>query len=197
MRKLIFVVLLAALMVAGCGASKGYVDEQIAAAEARMNSQVSTVSSKADANAAEVAKLKDLAAQLQEKTDMAINKAAGFENYQIIWSGEINFAFDSYALDNVSTDILTEAGQKLEGTPNAIVELAGHCDRTGSKTYNYELGQMRAAEAQRFFAERFGIQSYRMFIISYGKDKPQAAPDEKYSASKNRRVNLTIWAPPQ
>jgi peptidoglycan-associated lipoprotein len=197
MRNLIFVVLIAALLVAGCGASKGYVDEQIAASEARTNSQVSAVSTKTDANAAEIAKLNTLAAQLQKNTELALNKAAGFENYQIIWSGEINFAFDSYALDNVSTDILTEAGQKLEGNPSSIVELAGHCDRTGSKTYNYELGHQRAAEAQRFFSEKFGIQAYRMFVLSFGKDQPQAAPDEKYSASKNRRVNITIWAPPQ
>ncbi len=197
MKKGMFVLLLAALLVAGCGASKDYVNQQISDAEARMNSKVDAAQSKADANATDIAKLQSLAQQLQDSVHLAINKAAGFENYQVIWSGEIHFAFDSYAIDQVASKTLDEAGDKLEANPGSIIEIAGHTDRTGSSDYNYKLGQERSNSAKRYLAERFGVAMYRMFTISYGKDKPVALPDEQKAASKNRRVMLTIWGPPQ
>jgi peptidoglycan-associated lipoprotein len=196
MKKFVFVVLMAAMIAAGCGASKDYVDQQVSAAEARMDSKVSDVSKKADTNADEVAKLKSLAAELSEKTDMAINEAKGFENYQIIWSGVINFDFDSYVIDDVAAQTLMEAGEKMEAHPESIIEFVGHTDVTGTKNYNYLLGDKRASSAKRYLTERFGISLYRMFIVSYGEDKPVAMPDEKYANSKNRRVNMTIWGNP-
>jgi outer membrane protein OmpA-like peptidoglycan-associated protein len=197
MKKGMFVLLLAALLVAGCGASKDYVNQQISDSEARMNAKVDAAQTKADANATDIANLQSLAQQLQDSVHLAINKAAGFENYQIIWTGEIRFAFDSYAIDQVASKTLDEAGDKLEANPGSILEIAGHTDRTGSADYNYMLGQERSSSAKRYLAERFGISMYRMFTISYGKDKPVALPDEQKAASKNRRVMLTIWGPPQ
>ena len=44
-----------------------------------------------------------------------------------------------------------------------------------------------------FLASRFGISLYRMFILSYGEDKPIAMPDENQAHAKNRRVALTVW----
>ena len=110
------------LMMAGCGVNKQYVEEQIAASESRTAAQIGTLRDKTDGNATEVAKLKQLAKQIEDKADMAIDKAAGFENYQILWSGEINFDFDSFKLDEVAASILDEAGMKLEQTPGSIVE---------------------------------------------------------------------------
>lgn len=197
MSKLLLLMLALALLFVGCGANKDYVDEQIAASEARLNNKVTNAQQTSEANQAEIEKLKGLASELSSKTDMAINKAAGFENYQVLWTGEINFDFDSYAITDIAGGILSEAGAKLEGTPGSIVEIVGHTDRTGSATYNYLLGERRAASTKRYLAEKFGISLYRMFVMSYGKDKPVAMPDERNSSSKNRRVVVTVWGMPQ
>jgi peptidoglycan-associated lipoprotein len=181
------------VMAVGCGANKSYVDEQVAAAEARTDSKIQGVEQKTDANSASLQQLQDLATQLESKTDMALNEAKGFENYQIIWSGEINFAFDSYVIDDMAGQILNEAGAKMTDNPRALVEIAGHTDQTGSSKYNLFLGEKRASSAKRFLAENFGISLYRMFIISYGKDKPVAMADEQNASSRNRRVKLTVW----
>lgn len=185
-----------ALLVAGCGVNKTFVEEQIAQSEGRTAAQVAKVLDKADANAAEVAKLKTLASELSTKTDMAINQAKGFENYQIIWSGVINFDFDSWDVTATAEQILTEAGQKLEQHGGSLLEIEGHTDGTGSIKYNLMLGEKRADAAKRFLAERFGISLYRMFVMSYGKTKPVSMPDERDAASKNRRVTLKIWGNP-
>ena len=185
--------LMVLLLMAGCGVNKQYVEEQIAASESRTSAQITSLRDKTDGNAAEVARLKQLAQQLNEKTDMAINKASGFENYQILWSGEINFDFDSFKIDGVAGSILDEAGMTLEQHPGSVIEIAGHTDRTGSLTYNLMLGEKRAASAKGYLADKYGISLYRMFTISYGKDKPISMPDEKNSASRNRRVTLKVW----
>jgi len=181
------------LLVSGCGVNKDYVAQQIVDSEAKTNAKITAVSGKVDTNDQEITKLKTLATQLEEKADMAINKAAGFESYQIIWSGEINYDFDSYEIDDLAGGILNEAGEKLESYPGSIIEIAGHTDITGSAKYNFLLGEKRSNSAKRYLAERFGISLYRMFIISYGEDKPVAMPDEQHASSKNRRVTLTIW----
>ncbi len=193
MKKTGIVVAALALLVAGCGVNKDYVQEQISQSESRTSSKIATLQDKTDVNAGEIAKLQSLAKQLSDKTDMAINQAKGFENYQIIWSGVISFDFDSYKITDAAASILNEAGQKMEEHPGSLIEIAGHTDRTGSAKYNLMLGEKRSNAAKRFLAERFGISLYRLFIVSYGKEKPVAMPDERNAASKNRRVTLKVW----
>lgn len=182
-----------ALIIGGCGASKDYVSEQIQASESQMEARIANLEDKTDANAAEITKLRTLASELQEKTDMAINEAKGFENYQVIWSGEINFPFDSWEVTGAAEQTLMDAGDKMTQYPGSIIEIAGHTDRTGSAQYNLMLGEKRADAAKLFLSDKFGISLYRMFQISYGERKPTAMPDEKNSASRNRRVTLKIW----
>jgi len=193
MKKALLVTALMLIMIAGCGVNKDYVAQQIAESESRTDAKVGELRDQTDGNAAEIAKLQSLATQLGEKTDMAINEAKGFENFQVIWSGEINFPFDSYDITETAATILNEAGDKLGQNPGSVIEIAGFTDRTGSSKYNLMLGQERADAAKLFLADHFGISLYRMFIISFGESKPVAMPDEMESASKNRRVTLKIW----
>jgi len=191
-RVTLLVVGLLLFALVGCGVNKDYVDQQIKESEARTSTKMAKM--QAD-NETEIQKLRDLAAKLSSKTDMAINKASGFENYQINWTGEINFDVDSYEINDAAAAILSDAGEKLEQNPSAIIEMAGHSDRTGKARYNLMLGEKRADAAKRFLADRFGTSLYRMFTISYGSERPVAMPDERGAAGKNRRVTLKIWGP--
>ena len=196
MKRIALLMCLLAVLAAGCGVNKEYVAEQIGASEGRTAAQVATLKDKTDANAAEVERLRTLAGELSTKTDLAIIEAKGFENYQIIWSGVINFDFDSWDITATGEQILSEAGVKMEQHPQSLIEIEGHTDGTGSGKYNMMLGEKRANSSKRFLAERFGISLYRMFIISYGKSKPASMPDEREAASKNRRVTLKVWGNP-
>lgn len=197
MRTVIVMVLAALMLTAGCGVNKQYVADQIAASESKTGTQLQSVQEKTDSNAAEMARLQQLASQFEQKTDMAINKASGFEKYQIIWSGTINFAFDSYEIDGIAASVLDEGGGKMAQVPNALIEITGYTDKAGSPGYNLVLGDKRASAAKRYLADKFGVPLYRMFTNSYGKQKPVALPDERNAASKNRRVTLTVWGVPQ
>ena len=193
MRTVFLLALFVTLLSAGCGVNKQYVTDEIAASETRTGSQLQTVKDQTDANAAEVQRLQGLARELGEKADLAINKASGFENYQIIWSGEINFAFDTYEIDGMAASILDEAGGKMEQVPGSLLEIVGYTDRTGPSGYNLLLGEKRANSAKRYLVDKFGTSLYRMFVNSFGEAKPVALPDERNAATKNRRVTLALW----
>ncbi|MDF1545073.1 MAG: OmpA family protein [bacterium] len=180
-------------LIAGCGVNKDYVAQQIADSEGRTDSKISGLRDKTDANASEIARLQSLAQQLSDKTDMAINEAKGFENYQVIWSGEIKFDFDATELNESAAATMMEAGEAMEKNAGSIIEIAGHTDRTGAAKYNYMLGQERAQSAKRYLNDKFGFSLYRMFVISYGESRPLALPDETKAASQNRRVTLKVW----
>lgn len=193
MKSMVVVGLLLALLLMGCGVNKEYVSQQIQESEARTSSQVDALTDKTNANAEEISKLQSLSAQLAEKADLAINKAAGFENYQLIWSGEITFDFDSHEITATAEAIILEACEKMGQHPGSLIEIAGNTDRTGNAKYNLMLGEKRANSAKMYMADHCGISLYRLFTVSYGEKRPVSMPDEHGSASKNRRVELEIW----
>ncbi len=195
-RSLLPIAAVALIAVAGCGVNKEYVDTSVAEAESRMAAQIQAAEAKANNNEAEINRLMAAQDELRGQTEMALNQAAGLENYEILWTGTINFAFDSYDLNQTAEVILSEAGQKLQSEPKSILEIVGHTDGTGSSSYNLRLGQMRAEAAQRFVASRFDIMLPRLFILSRGEEAPVAMGEGSSSASENRRVNLTIWGIP-
>jgi outer membrane protein OmpA-like peptidoglycan-associated protein len=196
MRKTVFAIVVIALLAAGCGVNQDYVNQQVADSEGRTNTKLSDLSDRTEATEAELNNLKSLASQLSDKTDLAINKAKGFESYQVLWTGEVNFDYDSYVITDIAAGIVSEAGSKLESVGGSIIEIVGHTDATGSQSYNYLLAEKRSHSVKRFLSERFGISLYRMFVVGMGEDKPVALPDERNANARNRRVVLTIWGQP-
>lgn len=184
------------VLVIGCGVKKDYVAQEIAASEARTSSRLTDISSKQEMTAADIARLQQLAMELDKKADLAINKAAGFENYQILWQGEINFGFDSYDLTGEAQATLDEAGQALEANKSSIMEIGGFTDRTGPAAYNLALGGKRAEAARLYLNEKYGVALYRLFSISHGESKQAELSDQRNAGAKQRRVTLVVWGLP-
>ena len=183
-----------ALLLTGC-ASKGYVDQKLSEMQAKVDSDVKTVKAQSDMNADEIKKMEALTKELSDKTDKALNQAKGFENYQVIWEGSVNYDYDSYELNQLAMDNIEGLGQKMIDNPHSILEVAGHTDRSGSAKYNFLLGIRRAEAVKTHLTDKFGIALYRMFTVSYGKAKPIAMADEQNANAKNRRVILKLWGP--
>jgi len=186
------IIVAGAALTFGCGASKDYVDQQLKASDERHKVELAAVEQK---TAAEIAKLQSLSDELSRKTDMAISDAKGFEDYTVIWSGEINFAFDSDDISASAAQTLTEAAEKMASAPRSLMEIAGHTDQAGSSKYNAQLGERRANSSKKYLAESGGIALYRLFILSYGESKPLLTGDRKNASAKNRRVTLKVWGP--
>ncbi|PKK83823.1 MAG: hypothetical protein CVT49_06710 [candidate division Zixibacteria bacterium HGW-Zixibacteria-1] len=192
MKMMLLFTFIALMLIAGC-ASKGYVDEQIAAMQAKVDADVNSVKAKTDMNAEEITKVKAMQAEVSKKADMALNEAKGFENYQVIWEGVVNFDFDNFDLTQMAKDNLSGLGQKMGDYPRSLLEVAGHTDKSGSASYNMTLGMKRGEAVKQYLADQYGVALYRMFSVSYGEAKPVAMPDQKNAASQNRRVVLKLW----
>jgi len=193
MLKILTVLMMAGiLLISGC-ASKGYVDQQITDVQAANEAKFKDLQAQAALNSEDVKKLQVLSAELSEKTQMALNQAKGFENYQVIWEGVVNFDFDSAELSDLAKENLESLGMKMTDYPRSLLEIVGHTDQSGSAKYNLVLGNRRADAVKKYMIDQYGIALYRMFTASEGETKPVALPDEKNAYTKNRRVTLTLW----
>lgn len=181
------------IVSAGCGASKSYVDQAVAGEQARNAAALNQVVQDAAANKAEIDRLKTLTQQLEQKADMAINQAKGFENYQVIWEGEIFFDFNSDKITVEAQARLDEAGDKMITNRGAVAELIGYCDPTGSDVYNMELGLRRSMATKYYLVDNFGINLYRIFMVSHGKRKAVESVEGRESYAKQRKVIIKIW----
>lgn len=190
---------LSLLLVSGC-ATKGYVNKTVAEEHAKTEASINAVQQDANANAVAIERLQALAAQIEKKADLAINKAKGFEDYQVLWEGEIYFDFNSSEITTAAREVLDQAGQKMTADRSAVMEIGGYCDPVGSQEYNLALGERRASSAKFYLVDDYGINLFRLFLVSYGSKKAQAGMGDGQNASsyaKQRKVTLKLWGKPE
>ena len=71
--------------------------------------------------------------------------------------------------------------------PNSKLLIVGNTDESGSATYNYNLGLMRAQKVANYLMSKTGLGEENIIIRSDGKVRPQS--DDK---DQNRRVDVYI-----
>jgi len=100
------------------------------------------------------------------------------------------FALDSYVLDDAARGALDSDAKMLRDHADLKVVIEGHCDERGTDEYNQALGEKRA-QAARDYLVNAGIQTARLSIISYGKERPFDPGHDEAAWSKNRRAHFT------
>ena len=101
------------------------------------------------------------------------------------------FGYDSAKLDE-SSKILIDAQSRflrVNNDLNFIIE--GHADERGTREYNLALGEQRATAVRDYLVIQ-GIDSDRIKVISYGKEKPAVVGSNSMAWSKNRRAVTVI-----
>jgi peptidoglycan-associated lipoprotein len=104
---------------------------------------------------------------------------------------DINFAFDSYKLDNKAKGILDGNAEWLKSNSDAKAQLEGHCDERGTNEYNMALGANRARAAQEYL-KTAGITASRLSTVSYGEEMPLDPAHNEAAWAKNRRVHSNV-----
>ncbi|WP_353203622.1 peptidoglycan-associated lipoprotein Pal [Sphingomonas sp.] len=104
-----------------------------------------------------------------------------------VTSNTVNFALDSFTLEERARAILDSQATWLTRYPNVPVSLEGHCDERGTREYNLALGDRRALAAKNYLAAR-GVAPGRISTISYGKERPIALGSDEASWAQNRRA---------
>jgi peptidoglycan-associated lipoprotein len=103
---------------------------------------------------------------------------------------EVHFAFDKWQLSDEDKKTLAEHAAYLKENPTLAITIEGYADERGSAEYNRSLGEKRAAEVRRFFADA-GVKN-TLTVTSYGKDRPACTEQDEACYAKNRRVHLSV-----
>ena len=79
----------------------------------------------------------------------------------------------------------------MNQNPKVKIELSGHTDNVGDKTFNKNLSQKRADAVLTYLISK-GISADRIVAKGYGMEKPVADNDTEKGKALNRRVEFTI-----
>ena len=104
---------------------------------------------------------------------------------------DIYFSFDSWSISTVGAKYLEEDAQWLHANPEKALTIEGHCDQRGTQDYNLILGKKRA-EAAREYLVNLGVQSHRIKIVSYGKERPFCRNNNEDCFQENRRNHMVV-----
>lgn len=120
--------------------------------------------------------------------DVSVEKIAVGKTAQL---NNIFFDFDKATLQKKSYAELNHFVTFMKQNPKVSIELAGHTDSKGSRTYNIDLSQRRAQSVADYLTSK-GIDASRIVCKGYGPDKPIADNDTEEGRSKNRRTEIII-----
>lgn len=85
---------------------------------------------------------------------------------------------------------VSEASTQAKQDGTAVIELAGHTDRSGDAAYNVDLSKRRATNTATEI-QRNGVKA-RLQIKAYGESIPQVATADGTYEPRNRRVEVVL-----
>lgn len=105
----------------------------------------------------------------------------------------VNFLSDSARLTAASLEALNRTAATLQGYNgrNAMIEIAGHTDATGSEAQNLRLSQQRAETVRDYLISR-GVNAAQLVARGYGSSRPVADNQTEQGKALNRRVEFRI-----
>lgn len=132
------------------------------------------------------------ARELEEDLDGATVERVG-EGIKVTFDSGILFEVDSYTLSGASKNEIAKLAEVLQKYEDTNIMFSGYTDNTGSEDYNQKLSEQRAKSVAEYTAFT-GVSGERMTIIGYGESDPVASNETVEGRSKNRRVEVAIWA---
>jgi outer membrane protein OmpA-like peptidoglycan-associated protein len=103
------------------------------------------------------------------------------------------FAINSATLQDSYKDDLAAAAEVFKKYEDTEILVEGHTDDTGPDSYNMDLSKRRAATVASFLKAQ-GVATDRMITEAFGEEQPKYPNDSDENRSKNRRVELAIFA---
>jgi peptidoglycan-associated lipoprotein len=91
-----------------------------------------------------------------------------------------------------NTDAMRKIVQYLKKNPNTWIYVEGHCDERGAEAYNLALGSRRANAVRTQLVED-GADPDKIFVVSYGKERPSSQGHNEEAWRLNRRAEFKIY----
>jgi len=106
-------------------------------------------------------------------------------------STTIYFDTDRYDIDSQDAAALQAQAQYFARYPQITFTIEGHADERGTREYNIALGEKRANSAKAYLTS-LGVDTNRIAVVSYGKERPVALGSDEGSWAQNRRAASVI-----
>jgi outer membrane protein OmpA-like peptidoglycan-associated protein len=183
--------MLASTLSLGACATQDYVDKHVAVVQG----QVSDVQTHQQGQDQQLSQLDQTSRDALQRAEAANKLAEGKFLYAMVLSDDsVKFPVDGSKLSPEAQTRLMDFVSKLKSdNKNVYLEIQGHTDSTGDKSFNERLGEQRA-EAVRLFMNQQGVPLNRMATISYGPDAPVAPNNTRQGRAQNRRVVLIVMS---
>jgi peptidoglycan-associated lipoprotein len=101
------------------------------------------------------------------------------------------FEYNSSVLTMEAKESLAKQAEWLKVNPAIVVTIEGHADERGTREYNIALGERRAQAVKNYIVSH-GINSDRVFVVSFGKEKPAMLGSGESVWSQNRRAVTVV-----
>lgn len=115
------------------------------------------------------------------------------EGIQVTFASGLLFDFDSDVVRGNARANLNELANSLDQYPNTDLLIVGHTDAVGSDSYNQDLSERRSQAAADYLASR-GVSLGRIQTRGLGESEPVATNDTESGRTRNRRVEVAIYA---
>jgi OOP family OmpA-OmpF porin len=106
----------------------------------------------------------------------------------------VYFDFDKYNIKPEVKDVLRKNADWLRTNQEYNIRIEGNCDERGTTEYNMALGERRADSAAKFLMS-LGIAKERIYVVSFGEEKPICMEQNEECWSKNRRDDFVVVKP--
>jgi len=177
----IVLLLIGAMLFAGCSKKQNVKEPPVAGAEVPPSSAGGSEGAQVSTNALDGSAGGDAASIARSLNAAPLAK-------KIIY-----FDFDKSEIKPEYADIVTTAARNLTGNPSLKLKLEGNTDNRGTREYNIGLGERRAQAVRRALMLQ-GVAESQLSTTSFGAERPAAEGDDESAWSQNRRVEL-VYGP--
>lgn len=101
------------------------------------------------------------------------------------------FGYDSSVLTAEGQATLERQAAWLKKYSSINVTVEGHADERGTREYNIALGERRANAAKNYLVS-LGVDSSRLNVVSFGKERPAVLGSTEDAYAQNRRAVTVV-----
>src|SRR5690349_17091659 len=133
------------------------------------------------------------AKKLEEDLGNTVTVERVGEGIKLTFNSQLLFDFGKSYLREANKDDLQKLAASLKQYPDTDLLIVGHTDNVGSNSYNKKLSRQRAEAVSSYLAS-LGITNTRLNTTGKGETQPAATNESDDGRAKNRRVEIAIFA---
>ena len=132
------------------------------------------------------------AKEIEQQIPGAVVERVG-EGIQVTFESGLLYDFNSDVVRAEAARNLRTFAASLDKYPGTEVLIVGHTDDVGGDSFNQSLSDRRARAAASYLVNQ-GVERSRLRTLGRGETEPVASNGDESGRSRNRRVEIAIFA---